>query len=84
MYYNTCKEVTKDKRRQEDINMVLYNLYLVLNNETIMIYDSATQSIVYEGSSENIPSELMSDLVHDMTMVCGKNIDKAYLLIVIN
>lgn len=64
--------------------MVLYNLYLVLINETIEIYDNATQSIVYEGSSENIPSELMSELVHDMAMVYGKNINKAYLLININ
>ena len=64
--------------------MVLYNLYLVLINETIKVFDNVTQSIVYEGSSENIPSELMNVLVHDMTMVYGKNIDKAYLLININ
>lgn len=64
--------------------MVLYNLYLVLINETIKVFDNVTQSIVYEGSSENIPSELMDELVHDMTMVYGKNIDKAYLLININ
>lgn len=64
--------------------MVLYNLYLVLINETIKVFDNATQSIVYEGSSENIPSELMNELVHDMTMVYKKNINKAYLLININ
>lgn len=64
--------------------MVLYNLYLVLINETIKVFDNATQSIVYEGSSENIPSELMSELVHDMTMVYGKHINKPYLLINLN
>lgn len=36
--------------------MVLYNLYLVLNHETIKVYDNATQSIVYVGSSETIPA----------------------------
>ena len=40
--------------------MVLYNLYLVLINETSKIFNNATQSIVYYGSSENIPSELMN------------------------
>lgn len=64
--------------------MVLYNLYLVLINETIKIYDNVTQSIVYEGSSENIPSELMSELVHDMTMVYEKDINEAYFLINLN
>ena len=63
--------------------MVLYNLYLVLINETIKVFDNATQSIVYEGSSENIPSELMSELVHDITMVY-KNINNAYFLINLN
>ena len=64
--------------------MVLYNLYLVLNNETIKVYDNAIQSMVYEGSSENIPDELMNELVHDMTMVYEKDINRAYFLININ
>lgn len=64
--------------------MVLYNLYLILINELIKVYDNVTQSIVYEGSSENIPSELMNELVHDMTMVYEKDINKAYFLININ
>jgi hypothetical protein len=64
--------------------MVLYNLYLVLINETIKIYDNITQSIVYEGLSENIPLELMSELVHDMTMVYEKDINEAYFLINLN
>lgn len=64
--------------------MVLYNLYLILINELIKVYDNVTQSIVYEGSSENIPTELMNELVHDMTMVYEKDINKAYFLINLN
>lgn len=64
--------------------MVLYNLYLVLIHEIIKIYDNFTQSIVYEGSSEHIPSELMNELVHDMTIVYEKDINKAYFLINLN
>ena len=64
--------------------MVLYNLYLVLNNEPIKVYDNAIQSMVYEGSSENIPDELMNELVHDMTMVYEKDINRAYFLINLN
>ena len=63
--------------------MVLYNLYLVLNNETIKVYDNAIQSMVYEGSSEYIPGELMNELVHDMTMVYEKD-NRAYFLINLN
>lgn len=73
----------EDKRRQEDINMVLYNLYLVLIRETIKVYDNATQSIVYEGSSENIPQRLMNELVHDMTIAHEKD-NITYFLININ
>lgn len=64
--------------------MVLYNLYLVLIHERIKVFDNATQSIVYEGLSEDIPSELMNELVHDMTMVYEKNINKACFLINLN
>lgn len=64
--------------------MVLYNLYLVLINETIKVYDNATQSIVYEGSSDHIPHELMSELVHDVEIVHTKHIKSPYLLININ
>lgn len=64
--------------------MVLYNLYLVLINEPIKVFDNATQSIVFVGSSEDIPSELKDKLVHDMTMVYEKDINKAYFLININ
>lgn len=63
--------------------MVLYNLYLVLRNETIKVYDKATQRIVYEGSSDNIPHGLMSELVHDMTIAHEKD-NITYFLININ
>lgn len=62
--------------------MVLYNLYLVLNHETIKVYDNATQRIVYEGLSENIPHELMNELVHDVTIAREKH--STYFLININ
>lgn len=64
--------------------MVLYNLYLVLNNETIMIYDNSIKRIVHEGTSENIPDELMNQLVHDVTIAREKNTNRTYLLININ
>ena len=64
--------------------MVLYNLYLVLINELIKVYDNAIHSIVYEGLSDDIPNELMNELVHDITIVYEKNIDRAYFLININ
>ena len=64
--------------------MVLYNLYLVLKRETIKVYDNATQSIVYEGSSETIPCKLMKELVHDVTIEYDKRINRAYFLIILN
>ena len=64
--------------------MVLYNLYLVLINELIKVYDNAIHSIVYEGLSDDIPDELMNALVHDITIVYEKNIDRAYFLINLN
>ena len=64
--------------------MLLFNLYLVLNDETVMIFDNAIQRIVYEGSSEDIPIELMRGLVHDVSAVYRKGINKSYFLININ
>ena len=64
--------------------MVLYNLYLVLNDEIINVYDNQLNSIVYAGSSEDIPDELMRELVHDVSIVCGDYINKPYFLININ
>lgn len=82
LYYNTCKEVTTYQRREEDINVVLYNLYLVLNDEPIMIYDKCMKMMRFKGSSNDIPEGLMNRYVHYMTItrVEGHN----YQLIVID
>lgn len=64
--------------------MVLYNLYLVLNDETIRVYDNATNRTVYDGSSDNIPDELMNELVHDVTIAHEKVTNIEYFLININ
>ena len=64
--------------------MVLYNLYLVLNNEKIKVFDNGIQGFVYEGLSENIPDELMSELVHDVTIAREKHSNRTYFLININ
>lgn len=64
--------------------MVLYNLYLVLNNEIIKVFDNGIEAIVYEGLSEDIPRELMNELVHDVTIAREKNTKRTYLLININ
>lgn len=64
--------------------MVLYNLYLVLINEKIKIFDNDIPAMVYEGLSENIPHELMSELVHDVTIAREKNSKSTYFLININ
>lgn len=61
--------------------MTLYNLYLVLNNEPIKVYDNAKQSFVYEGSSVDMPEEIMDEIVHDMTIV---KTNRTYFLININ
>jgi len=64
--------------------MVLYNLYLVLKHETIKVYDNATQSIVYVGSSEAIPRWLMHEIVHDVTIGYDTRINRVYFLINLN
>ena len=64
--------------------MVLYNLYLVLNNEKIKVFDNDIQDIVYEGLSENIPDELMNALVHDVTIARKEHSNSTYFLININ
>lgn len=61
--------------------MVLYNLYLVLINEPIQIYDRVAERVVYEGSSNRIPKRLLSKLVHDMTIVHRKDTNTCYHLI---
>lgn len=64
--------------------MVVYNLYLVLIDEKIKVYDNRVGYIVYEGSSENIPDELMNELVHDVTIEHEKNTNSTYFLINLN
>lgn len=64
--------------------MVLYNLYLVLINEKIKVFDNDIQDVVYEGLSEDIPDELMNELVHDVTIAREKNSKSTYFLININ
>ena len=64
--------------------MVVYNLYLVLNNEPIMIYDRYTQIVAYKGSSNNIPNELMERLVHHVTLELDKEKRYKQLIIVID
>lgn len=64
--------------------MVVYNLYLVLIDEKIRIYDNSINRNVYIGSSENIPDELMNQLVHDVTIAHEKDTNIEYILININ
>lgn len=52
--------------------MVLYNLYLVLRDEPIEIYNEITQTVVYEGSPNKIPKKYMDRLVHYLTVVKDK------------
>lgn len=49
--------------------MVVYNLYLVLNDEPIEIYDKTIRMVRYIGTSNNIPNNLMDRLVHYLTVV---------------
>ena len=62
--------------------MILYNLYLVLYDEPIKVFDNAAQRTVYKGSSEEMPDELMNALVHDITIAHEDN--RTYILININ
>lgn len=64
--------------------MVLYNLYLVLKDETVVVYDNATESIEYVGSSETIPRNLMNQIVHDVTIGHDTRINREYFLIHLN
>lgn len=64
--------------------MVLYNLYLVLKNETVKVYDNATERTVYVGSSETIPRELMHEVVHDVTIRYDTRINRVYFLVNLN
>lgn len=49
--------------------MVVYNLYLVINDEPVQIYDKKTRRVEYEGSSNGIPIRFMNRIVHYLTIV---------------
>ena len=63
--------------------MVVYNLYLVLNDEIVQIYDKNTRRVEYEGSSNAIPSRFMDRLVHYLTIVHKQGTKECYQLIVL-
>lgn len=46
--------------------MAVYNVYLALNNELIMIYDEQKQMVLFEGLSNTIPFKLMNRYVHNL------------------
>lgn len=64
--------------------MVVYNLYLVLNDEPIEIYDKITRMMVYEGSSNNIPEKYIDRSVHYLTVVKDKEDRYVRTIIVID
>lgn len=64
--------------------MVVYNLYLVLNDEPIEIYDKTMRMVVYEGSSNNIPKKYLDRLVHYLTVVKDKESRYLRTIIVID
>lgn len=64
--------------------MVVYNLYLVLNDELVQIYDKNTERVEYEGSSNDIPDIFMDRLVHYLTIDHIKDTKKYYQLIVLD
>ena len=63
--------------------MVVYNLYLVLNDELVQIYDRNTRSVEYEGSSNAIPIKFMNRLVHSLTIEHIQG-NKSYQVIVLD
>lgn len=64
--------------------MVVYNLYLVLNDEPIEIYDKITRRVVYKGSSNVIPERYINRSVHYLTVVMDKEDRYLRTLIVID
>lgn len=62
--------------------MLVYNLYLALNDESIEIYDEERRMVLFEGISNAIPFKLMNRHVHNLSIkrIRGFN----YLLIVVN
>ena len=63
--------------------MVVYNLYLVLNDEPVQIYDINTRRVEYEGSSNAIPIKFMKRIVHYLTIEHTQG-NKSYQVIVID
>lgn len=64
--------------------MALYNLYLVLNDEWVQVYDNNTERIEFEGLSNNIPIRFMDRLVHYLTIVHIKDTKECCLFIVLD
>lgn len=48
--------------------MVVYNLYLVLNDELIEIYDEKARVVRFKGLSNDIPNNLMGRYVNNMSI----------------
>lgn len=64
--------------------MVVYNLYLVLNDEPIEIYDKTMRMVRYIGSSNNIPQNLMDRNVHYLSAVTNHTGEYTHTIIVID
>lgn len=64
--------------------MVVYNLYLVLNNELVKIYDKNTKKVEYEGSSNAIPIRYMNRIVHYLSIEHIQGTKEYYQLIIID
>ena len=63
--------------------MVVYNLYLVLNDELVQIFDRNTKSVEYEGSSNAIPIKFMNRIVNCLTILHIHG-NKSYHVIVLD
>ena len=64
--------------------MLVYNLYLVLNDEPVQIYDEDIRQMRFEGSSNDIPNILMDRYVHYVTAVEDEEKRYKQLIIVID
>lgn len=64
--------------------MVVYNLYLVLNDEPVQIYDKNTRRVEYEGPSNAIPIKFMNRIVHYLTIEHIQGTRQYYQLIVLD
>lgn len=64
--------------------MVVYNLYLVLNDEPVQIYDKNTKRVEYEGTSNAIPIKFMNRIVHYLSIMQTQGTKKYYQLIVLD